>query len=128
MQVRQIADEVGAIVLFDAAHLSGLIAGGVWPNPLVAGAHVMTMSTYKSLGGPPAGLLVTTDATIAERVDAIAFPGLTANFDAANTAALAVTLLDWQEQGHEHATTMVGAAEALADPPARCRAPGRDDR
>ncbi|WP_040494144.1 serine hydroxymethyltransferase [Ilumatobacter nonamiensis] len=112
--VREIADEVGATVLFDAAHLSGLIAGGAWPNPLVEGAHIMTMSTYKSLGGPPAGLLVTTEATIAERVDAIAFPGLTANFDAANTAALAVTLLDWQTHGREHARTMVDTASALA--------------
>jgi glycine hydroxymethyltransferase len=112
--VREIADEVGATVLFDAAHLSGLIAGGAWPNPLHDGAHIMTMSTYKSLAGPPAGLLVTTEAGIAERVDAIAFPGLTANFDAANTAALAMTLLDWQEVGRDHATTMLDTADALA--------------
>ena len=112
--IREIADEVGAKVLFDAAHLSGLIAGGAWPNPIAEGAHVMTMSTYKSLGGPPAGLLVTSDASIAERVDAIAFPGLTANFDAANTAALAITLLDWQRVGREHAREMVDTATALA--------------
>lgn len=114
VEVREVADEVGAKVLFDAAHLSGLIAGGAWPNPLSQGAHVMTMSTYKSLAGPPAGLLVTSDAVIAERVDAIAFPGLTANFDAANTAALALTLLDWQRDGREHAAAMIDAAEALA--------------
>ena len=112
--IREIADEVGAKVLFDAAHLSGLIAGGAWPNPIAEGAHVITMSTYKSLAGPPAGLLVTSDATVAERVDAIAFPGLTANFDAANTAALALTLLDWQRVGREHAAEMVDSANALA--------------
>ncbi len=112
--VRAIADEVGAIVLFDAAHLSGPIAGGAWPDPLAEGAHVMTMSTYKSLGGPPAGLLVTSDARIAERVDAIAYPGLTANFDAANTAALAMTLLDWRTHGADYAATMVGVAQVLA--------------
>ncbi|MGA9275869.1 serine hydroxymethyltransferase [Ilumatobacter sp.] len=113
-EVREIADDVGATVLFDAAHLSGLIAGGAWPNPLHEGAHIMTMSTYKSLAGPPAGLLVATDAAIAERVDAIAFPGLTANFDAANTAALAMTLLDWQSYGRDHAAAMVDTAQALA--------------
>jgi glycine hydroxymethyltransferase len=75
----------------------------------------MTMSTYKSLAGPPAGLLVTTDAGLAERVDAIAFPGLTANFDAANTAALAVTLTDWSAFGATYARDMVGAARRLAD-------------
>ncbi len=113
--LREIADEVGAVLLFDAAHLSGLIAGGAWPNPLDGGAHVMTMSAYKSLAGPPAGLLVTNDATIAERVDAIAFPGLTANFDAANTAALAITLADWVACGAAYAAEMVVAAQRLAD-------------
>ena len=82
-EIRAIADEVGAKLLFDAAHLGGPIAGGAWPDPLAHGAHVMTMSTYKSLGGPPSGLVLTNDADVAERLDAIAYPGLTANFDAA---------------------------------------------
>lgn len=113
-EIREIADDVGAKVLFDAAHLSGPIAGGSWPNPLLEGAHVMTMSTYKSLGGPPSGLLVTNDADIAERVDAIAYPGLTANFDAAKTAALAITLLDWKAVGAAYAAAMTSAASLLA--------------
>lgn len=113
-ELRAVADEVGARLLFDAAHLSGPIAGGAWPNPLDEGAHVMTMSAYKSLAGPPAGLLVTSDAEIAERVDAIAFPGLTANFDAANTAALAVTLADWLVHGSAYAAAMLDAASDLA--------------
>lgn len=112
--LRQVADEFGATLLFDAAHLSGPIAGGAWPNPLDEGAHVMTMSAYKSLAGPPSGLLVTTEPTIAERVDAIAFPGLTANFDAANTAALAMTLVDWRAHGREYAGAMVAAGADLA--------------
>jgi glycine hydroxymethyltransferase len=70
-----IADEVGAHLLFDAAHLCGMIAGRAWPNPLAQGAHLMTMSTYKSLGGPPGGLVVTNDADLAKRLDSIAFPG-----------------------------------------------------
>lgn len=113
-ELRAVADEFGATLLFDAAHLSGPIAGGAWPNPLDEGAHVMTMSAYKSLAGPPSGLLVTTEASIAERVDAIAFPGLTANFDAANTAALAMTLVDWQVHGAAFAADMVTAASDLA--------------
>ncbi|NHB75424.1 serine hydroxymethyltransferase [Rhodobacter calidifons] len=113
-EVRKIADQVGAKVLFDAAHQCGIIAGGVWANPLTEGAHLMTMSTYKSLGGPAGGLIVTNDATIAERLDAIAFPGLTANFDAAKSAALAYTLLDWRDHGVAYATAMVELAKALA--------------
>ncbi len=113
-KVREIADSVGAKLLFDAAHLCGMIAGGVWENPLGLGAHVMTMSTYKSLGGPAGGVLVTNDAGIAERLDAIAFPGLTANFDAAKSAALAMSMLDWREHGSAYAREMVQSARALA--------------
>ena len=114
-EVRKIADQVGAKVLFDAAHQCGIIAGGTWANPLTEGAHLMTMSTYKSLGGPAGGLIVTNDATIAERLDAIAFPGLTANFDAAKSAALAYTLLDWRDHGAAYAKAMTDLARALAE-------------
>lgn len=113
-EVRKIADRVGAKVLFDAAHQCGIIAGRVWANPLTEGAHLMTMSTYKSLGGPAGGLIVTNDATIAQRLDAIAFPGLTANFDAAKSAALAYTLLDWRDHGTAYAKAMTDLARALA--------------
>jgi glycine hydroxymethyltransferase len=113
-RIRELADSVGAKVLFDAAHLCGMVAGRAWPDPLAEGAHLMTMSTYKSLGGPAGGLLVTNDAALAERVDAIAYPGLTANFDAGRTAALAVTLLDWKVAGEAYARAMVEAAQALA--------------
>lgn len=113
--VRAIADEVGAIVMFDAAHMSGMIAGKAWQQPLEEGAHVMTMSTYKSLGGPPAGLILTNDADLARRLDAIAYPGLTANFDAARSAALAMTLLDWKVHGPAYAKAMGDTARALAE-------------
>jgi glycine hydroxymethyltransferase len=113
--VRGIADEVGAPLMFDAAHLSGMIAGRAWPNPLTEGAHVMTMSTYKSLGGPPGGLVVGNDSGIFERIDAIAYPGLTANFDAGKTAALALGLLDWKEFGVAYAKAMQATARALAE-------------
>lgn len=113
-QVRAIADEVGAKVLFDAAHQCGIIAGRAWRNPLAEGAHLMTMSTYKSLGGPPGGLIVTNDAEMAERLDAIAFPGMTANFDAAKSAALALTMVDWLDQGQAYAREMIAVAQSLA--------------
>ncbi len=113
-EVREIADEIDAKLLFDAAHLCGMIAGGMWENPLTLGAHLMTMSTYKSLGGPAGGLIVTNDDVLAERLDAIAFPGLTANFDAAKSAALAVSLLDWRDHGEAYAAEMVASARTLA--------------
>ncbi|MEZ5478660.1 MAG: aminotransferase class I/II-fold pyridoxal phosphate-dependent enzyme [Thiolinea sp.] len=113
--IREIADEVGAKVLFDAAHQCGMIAGKIWPSPLAEGAHLMTMSTYKSLGGPPAGLIVSNDAELMQRIDQIAFPGLTANFDAAKSAALAITLVDWLDFGQAYAQTMQETSIALAE-------------
>ncbi len=114
-EVKAIAEEVGAKLMFDAAHQCGIIAGGQWKNPLAEGADLMTMSTYKSLGGPPSGLIVTNDAEIAQKLDAIAFPGMTANFDAAKSAALAITLLDWRDFGAAYAAKMIEVSRALAD-------------
>jgi glycine hydroxymethyltransferase len=112
--VSSIAKEVGATLLFDAAHQCGLIAGNAWENPLDLGADIVTMSTYKSLGGPPGGAIVTNNAEIAEKIDSIAFPGMTANFDAAKSAALAVTMLDWKEFGKQYVTEMVLMSKTLA--------------
>ncbi len=113
--VRAIADEVGAKVMFDAAHQCGIIAGKAWRDPLADGAHFMTMSTYKSLGGPAGGLIVTNDPDIAQSLDAIAFPGMTANFDAAKSAALAVTMLDWRDHGKAYAAQMIDVSMKLAE-------------
>ena len=113
-EIREIADGTGAYVLFDAAHQCGIIAGKAWKNPLEEGAHLMTMSTYKSLGGPPSGLIVTNEAEIAKRLDSIAFPGMTANFDAAKSAALAMAMLDWKDHGQAYAAAMVETARTLA--------------
>ncbi|HUN94464.1 MAG TPA: aminotransferase class I/II-fold pyridoxal phosphate-dependent enzyme [Burkholderiaceae bacterium] len=113
--VRAIADGVGAIVLYDAAHVCGLIAGRAWQHPLDEGAHLVTMSAYKSLAGPACGLVLTNDADIAEKLDRIAYPGMTANFDASKSAALAMTMLDWQVHGKAYAAEMTRSATALAD-------------
>jgi glycine hydroxymethyltransferase len=100
--------------MFDAAHQCGIIAGKAWSNPLSEGAHFMTMSTYKSLGGPAGGLIVSNDAEIAKKLDSIAFPGMTANFDAAKSAALAVTMLDWRDYGSAYAAEMIALSKALS--------------
>jgi glycine hydroxymethyltransferase len=52
---REIADEVGALFMFDAAHIAGLVAGGQHPNPVDAGADIVTFTTHKTLRGPRAG-------------------------------------------------------------------------
>jgi glycine hydroxymethyltransferase len=72
---RQIADEVGALFLFDAAHIAGLIAGGQHPNPMEHGADLMTFTTHKTLRGPRAGAILCT-SELAEKIDKAVFPGL----------------------------------------------------
>ncbi len=70
---REIADEVGALVMFDAAHVAGLIAGGVHPNP-VPYADVVAFTTHKTLRGPRGGAIVTREEW-AKRIDSAVFPG-----------------------------------------------------
>ncbi len=112
-EVRAIADEVGAFVLYDAAHMAGIIAGGRFQQPLAEGAHLMTMSTYKAFGGPPSGLVLTTEKDLAKRLDAIAYPGMTANFDLGKTAALAISVLDLLEHGEAYADQAIRNARRL---------------
>lgn len=71
-EFRTIADEVGAIFLVDAAHIIGLIAGGVHPSP-VPHAHIVTATTHKALRGPRGGLILTT-AEYAKAIDKAVFP------------------------------------------------------
>jgi glycine hydroxymethyltransferase len=114
-EIRAIADEIGAYVVYDAAHVSGLVAAGTFQQPLQEGAHVVTMSTYKSLGGPPGGLILTADPNIAQRLERIAYPGLTANFDLSRIAALTVALAGFLQFGADYATAMRANARALAE-------------
>jgi hypothetical protein len=124
--VRAVADEVGAHVLYDAAHMGGLIAGGRFQQPLQEGAHAITGSTYKSFGGPPSGMILTDDPVLAERLDAIAFPGLTANFDLARQAALALAALDLLE--HERGCHDLGDGPEQETGVLAHRRPGGDVR
>ncbi len=71
---REIADEVGALFMFDAAHIAGLIAGGVHPNP-VPFADVVTFTTHKTLRGPRGGCILSRSAH-AKAVDKAVFPGM----------------------------------------------------
>lgn len=112
--VRAVADEVGAYVLYDAAHMGGLIAGGRFQQPLAEGADLMTGSTYKSFGGPPSGMILTNSPVLAERLDRIAFPGLTANFDLGRTAAMIIAVMDLLEFGPAYAKACIANAQALA--------------
>jgi glycine hydroxymethyltransferase len=72
---REIADEVGAYLMVDMAHIAGLVAGGALPSP-VPHAHVTTTTTHKSLRGPRGGMILTNDEAIAKKINSAVFPGL----------------------------------------------------
>lgn len=71
---RTIADEVGALLIADVAHIAGLIVAGVHPSPFPH-AHVVTTTTHKTLRGPRGGLILSNDAEIAKKIDKALFPG-----------------------------------------------------
>ncbi len=72
---REIADEVGAYLMVDMAHYAGLIAGGVYPNP-VPHAHVTTTTTHKTLRGPRGGMVLSNDEALGKKINSAVFPGL----------------------------------------------------
>jgi glycine hydroxymethyltransferase len=72
---REIADEVGAYLLADMSHFSGLVAGGVHPSPFPH-AHVVTTTTHKSLRGPRSGVILTNDEALAKKFNSAVFPGM----------------------------------------------------
>ena len=72
---REIADSVGAYLMVDMAHFAGLVAAGLYPSPFPH-AHVATTTTHKTLRGPRGGMILTSDETIAKKVNSAIFPGI----------------------------------------------------
>ena len=72
---REIADEVGAYFMVDMAHIAGLVAAGVHPNPMEY-ADVVTSTTHKTLRGPRGGIILTNNEEIAKKIDKTIFPGI----------------------------------------------------
>lgn len=86
---RQIADEVGAYLLADIAHVAGMVIAGAYPTPL-GFADVITFTTHKTLCGPRGACILTTDPLIARRIDHAVFPGLQGGPHVNKFAAMAV--------------------------------------
>jgi glycine hydroxymethyltransferase len=111
--IRAIADSVGALFLFDAAHIAGLIAGGVHPNPTGV-ADVVTLTTHKTLRGPRGGCILCR-AELAPAIDKAVFPGLQGGPLDHVTAAKAVAFHEaLQPEFSRYAAQVVRNARALA--------------
>ncbi|HWC10114.1 MAG TPA: ribose 5-phosphate isomerase B, partial [Acidimicrobiales bacterium] len=111
--LRAICDEVGALFIFDAAHVAGLIAGGVHPNP-VPYADVVTLTTHKTLRGPRAGCILSKEAH-AKAIDKAVFPGLQGGPLMHVIAAKAVAFREAASPSfRDYAAAIVRNAQALA--------------
>jgi glycine hydroxymethyltransferase len=112
---REIADEVGAYLMVDMAHIAGLVAGGQHPSPLPH-AHVVTTTTHKSLRGPRGGMILTNDADIAKKINSAVFPGLQGGPLMHVIAAKAVAFGEaLRPDFKEYAAQVVTNARAMAD-------------
>jgi len=112
---RQIADSVGAYLMVDMAHIAGLVAGGVHPNPLEH-AHVVTTTTHKTLRGPRGGMILTRDEAIGKKINSSVFPGLQGGPLEHVIAAKAVAFGEALRPAFKkYAAQVVANARALAD-------------
>ena len=112
---REIADEVGAYLMVDMAHIAGLIAAGVHPSP-VPYAHVVTTTTHKTLRGPRGGMILCNDEELYLKINKAVFPGTQGgplmHIIAAKAVALGEALTD---EFKEYQTQVVKNAAALCD-------------
>jgi glycine hydroxymethyltransferase len=111
---RAIADEVGAHLLVDMSHISGLVAGGAHDSP-IPHAHVVTTTTHKSLRGPRSGVILTNDEALAKKLNSAIFPGLQGGPLMHVIAAKAVCFADaMKPEFKAYARAVVENAKALA--------------
>jgi glycine hydroxymethyltransferase len=112
--IAEAAHAVGALVLYDASHVLGLVAGGEFQDPLREGADVIYGSTHKSFPGPQGGLLVTDREDLFQQIDPALVWRVFDNAHWNRIAGLAQTLLELERFGPEYARTVIANSQALA--------------
>jgi glycine hydroxymethyltransferase len=110
------AHEVGAKVMYDGAHVLGLIAGGQFQDPLREGADVMTGSSHKTFPGPQGGLVLSnsSDEKFHRKLNNSIFPGTCSSYHLHHVAGKAVALAEFEEFGTDYAKDIVANAKSLA--------------
>ncbi|MEC8609820.1 MAG: serine hydroxymethyltransferase [Candidatus Thermoplasmatota archaeon] len=111
------AHEVGSTVMYDGAHVLGLIAGGVFQDPLREGADVMTGSSHKTFPGPQGGFLLSSsdDETFHRRLNNAMFPGVCSSYHLHHVAGKVVALAEFEAFGKAYASDIVRNAKAFAE-------------
>jgi glycine hydroxymethyltransferase len=112
-ELAQTIHDAGATIGYDAAHVSGLIAGGVFQDPLREGADVMSLSTHKTFFGPQHGSVVSWNQH-ADKIKRAVFPGMVSNHHLHAVAGLAIACAEMLEFGKEYTRQIVKNSKALA--------------
>jgi len=111
------AHEVGAKVMYDAAHVLGLVAGGQFQDPLREGADVVTGSSHKTFPGPQGGFVLSDsdDEKLHRRLNSGIFPGVCSSYHLHHVAGKVVALSEFEEFGEEYAADIISNAKALGE-------------
>ena len=114
-ELREVANEVGASICYDAAHVAGLIGSGYFQDPLREGADAMALSTHKTLPGPQHGTVVSDREDLIDDLKNAAFPSLFSNHHLHNVAGFAVALAEMLEFGKEYHKKVIENAKSLGE-------------
>ncbi len=112
--LRPLADEMGFYIAYDAAHVTGLIASGMFTNPLNDGADILFGSTHKSFPGPQGGFVVSNHYDLIQKVGNTLSPSLVTSHHLNRMPALAASILEMKEFGKEYGAQIVKNSKALA--------------
>ncbi len=114
-ELRAACDQVGAKIVYDAAHVLGLIAAGIFQDPLREGADFITTSTHKTFPGPQGGMILgNADDALAKKIQLAVFPQFSSNHHLHRMPALYGALREMQAFGKDYANQIVKNAQALA--------------
>jgi len=113
--LKKVCQKVGAKIIYDAAHVFGLISAGFFQNPLKEGADIITSSTHKTFPGPQGGIILgNIDEELQKTIRKKVFPGVLSNHHLHRIPALYITLLEMKKFGREYADQIVKNAKTLA--------------
>jgi glycine hydroxymethyltransferase len=115
-EISDAAHEVGASVMYDGAHVLGLIAGGCFQDPLREGADIVTGSSHKTFPGPQGGFLLSSseDSSFQRKLNTAIFPGVCSSYHLHHVAGKVVALAEFEEYGTAYAHDIINNAQAFA--------------
>lgn len=114
-ELKDVVEEFGGYIVYDAAHVLGLIIGDQFQNPLEEGAHLVTSSTHKTFPGPQGGVAFSNNEEVFKKYKKVIFPVFVSNHHLHRLAATLITAYEMKYFGKEYASAIVKNAKTLAE-------------